>query len=69
MILNCARIYLINKEIESISNFNFEIFVETHLDVVLEVLLMAGLDFPFYKTCTKINITGRFIEKIRMIDL
>ena len=32
----------INKEIESISN-NF--FVEIHLDVVLEVLLMVGLDF------------------------
>ena len=26
-------------------------FVEIHLDVVLEVLLMVGLDFLFYKTC------------------
>ena len=32
---------LINKEIEFISTF----FVEIHLDVVLEVLLMVGLDF------------------------
>ena len=42
MILNCAR-----KEKESIS-ISISFFVEIHLDVVLEVLLMVGLDF--YKT-------------------
>ena len=42
-------------------------FVEIHLDVVLTVLLMVGVDF----FCTKLVdiITGRFTEKIRIINL
>ena len=45
----------------------FQRFVEIHLDVVLEVLLMVGLEF--FSTKLVEDITGRFSEKIRMIDL
>jgi len=43
-------------------------FVKIHLDVVLKVLLMVGLDFFSTKLVDNYHI-GRFTEKIRMIDL
>ena len=38
-------------------------FVELHLDDVLEVLLVGGVEF------LTINTKGRFTEKIMMIEL
>ena len=57
---------LINKEIESIYKTISTFFVEIHLDVVREVLLIVRLDFFSTKL---VDITGRFTDKIRMIDL
>ena len=51
--------------------FQFRRFVEIHLDVVLEVLLMVGLDFLFYQTCRwlsqidSLKILGWLINKWR----
>ena len=44
------------------------LFVEIHLDVVLEVLLMVGLDFFSTKLVDRYH-RNIFTEKIRMIDL
>ena len=43
--------------------------VELHLDDVLEVLLVVGVEFISNKPCMYINTKGRFAEKIMMIDL
>ena len=40
--------------------------VELHLDVVLEVFLVVGFKFIFYKVGW-ININGRFTEKLRCL--
>ena len=55
---------MINKEIGSILNFNFDILVELQQDVVLEVMVI-GFEFHFTKFVDKYH--RRFTEKNMMI--
>ena len=48
-----------------ILNFELIFLLELHLDDVLEVLLVVGVEFLFYATCIMyIDTKGRFTEKI-----